>query len=174
MESREGDWDDLPGWVRDFLDKTELTELVWSYFKKRLPYETFKDWTFEELRAIKFRANVLNRSEPSQTSPLEPLPFLYSPDDKAAGDDTENSAEKSELLECESELSDAVFPDAPSLPIAIDSEQNRAWLESLIYSSIQCPDLVPRFCANWTIDEIYDYARRFCPFGLPTPPKKPI
>ena len=53
----ESDWDDLPEWVSDFLDKNELTELVWAYLKKRVPYDTFKNWTFEELRAIKFSRN---------------------------------------------------------------------------------------------------------------------
>ncbi len=53
MEGAESEWDDLPDWVKDFLDKNELTELVWDYLKKRVPYDTFKDWTFEELRAIK-------------------------------------------------------------------------------------------------------------------------
>ena len=57
MEGEESDWEDLPDWVRDFLDKNELTDLVGSYLKKRVPYDTFKDWTFEELRAIKFRSN---------------------------------------------------------------------------------------------------------------------
>jgi hypothetical protein len=35
MEGEESDWDDLADWVRDFLDKNELTELVWNYLKSR-------------------------------------------------------------------------------------------------------------------------------------------
>jgi len=84
MEAGESDWEDLPDWLRDFLGKNELTELVWDYLKKRVPYDTFKDWTFEELRAIRFRSDVLNRSKVSQTPSPDPdvLPFLYSPDEE--------------------------------------------------------------------------------------------
>ena len=89
MDREESEWDDLPEWVKDFLDKNELTELVWNYLKKRVPYDTFKDWTFEELRAIKFRANVLNRAKVSQTSPVEPLELLYSPYEEEQADPTE-------------------------------------------------------------------------------------
>lgn len=98
MEGEESDWEDLPDWVRDFLDKNELTELVWAYLKKRVPYDTFKNWTFEELRAIKFRSNVRSRSKLSQTSPLEPLPFLYSPDADAQADLPFNEPKEREYL----------------------------------------------------------------------------
>ena len=155
MEGEESDWDDLPDWVRDFLDKNELTDFVRSYLKKRVPYETFKDWTFEELRAIKFRSNVLNRSELSQTSPLEPLPFLCSPDEQEKVD-TENRARNREPT------------DGPSHPIR--GEHDREWLEGLIYSSIHCPNLVPTFRADWTIEELYNYACRFFPDRLLKPP----
>jgi hypothetical protein len=170
MEGGESDWDDLPEWVRDFLDRNELTELVWNYLKKRVPYETFKDWTFEELRAIKFRANVHNRAKVSQTSSVEPLPFLYSPDEEE-GYHVETSAEKDRPAECESRSLDEVFPDSQSLPDKMNSESYRDWLESLIYSSIRCPDLAPRFCADWTIDELYSYAQRLFPSILPKPAK---
>jgi hypothetical protein len=81
MENQESDWDDLPDWVRDFLDKNELTDLVGHYLRKPVPYDTFKDWTFDELRAIKFRTNILNRSKvsPSHSTKAAPLPFLYPP-----------------------------------------------------------------------------------------------
>ena len=149
MKGEESGWDDLPDWVRDFLDKNELTDFVGSYLNKRVPYETFKDWTFEELRAIKFRSNVRNRSKLSQTSPLEPLPFLYSPEEEVGespkvGSDTKNR---------------------PKI-----SESDRAWLEDQVYGTISCPDLVPRFCADWTIEELYNYACRFFPDRLLRPP----
>ena len=100
MDGEESEWDDLPEWVRDFLDKNELTELVWNYLKKRVPYDTFKDWTFEELRTIKFRANIQNRSKPypAPQTETEALPFLFSADEEEQADLTFNERNEREDL----------------------------------------------------------------------------
>jgi len=51
-------------------------------------------------------------------------------------------------------------------------ESDRKWLESLIFAQISCPDLVPYFCADWTIQELYGCAKSFYPKGLPKPMSK--
>ena len=68
MEGEENEWDDL-------------LESVGNYGKRQVPHDKSKNRQSDELRAIKLRKNISNRSRASQTSSTEtdPLLFLYSP-----------------------------------------------------------------------------------------------
>ncbi len=143
MEGEESDWEDLPDWVRDFLDKNELTEFVWNYLKSRIPYDTFKDWTIEELRAIKFRSSILNRSKVSQSPPTEPevLPFLYSPDeedevllaDSTNGFMSERSRSERSELEAIIRSSYEQFIGVPPLPIGFTN----GWSDEVVHAQLE-------------------------------------
>ena len=141
MEGEESEWEGLPDWVRDFLDKNELTEFVWNYLKSRVPYDTFKDWTIEELRAIKFRSNSLNRSNASQSPPSEPevLPFLYSPEDEVLlagstnGFMSQRSRSERSELEAIIRSSYEQFIGVPPLPIGFTN----GWSDEVVHAQLE-------------------------------------
>lgn len=131
---KESDWDDLPLWLGDFVDKNQLTDFVCNYLKKPVRYSTFKDWTFEELRAIKFRTTISNRSKV-----LDP------------------QFEEHDLLPYDEEKPNPAETRKPDLPEKPVSNNDRRRLEVLIRKGCTgcgSPDLPDGFMEKWKDEDV--------------------